>query len=130
MTRSRRSVVQFIVAAALVLVVGACVQEPTADVGQPAQLRILAGTAGSAVAALVVTVTAPDIATPLAFNLPVQDRIASGTITIPAGSARLITLRAYDRASIQTHHGSVTVDVVAGSNPTVTVVLEPLAGNK
>ena len=141
MSRSRSSVVQFIGAAVLVLVLGACVQEPAAPEPQPqpAQLRILAGTAGSAIAALVVTVTAPDIATPLTFTLPVQDRIVSGTITIPAGSARLITLGAYDAASVETHHGSVTVDVVAGTptrrdrtpyNPTVAVVLEPLAGNK
>ena len=35
MARSRRSVVQFIVAAALVLVLGACAQEPTAPAGEP-----------------------------------------------------------------------------------------------
>jgi alpha-tubulin suppressor-like RCC1 family protein len=130
MTRSRRSVVQFIGATVLVLALGACDRQPTAPQGQPTQLRVQASTAGSAIATLIVTVTAPDIATPLAFNLQVQGGVASGTITIPAGSARLITLRAYDAAGIETHHGSVTIGVVAGNNATVTVVLEPLAGNQ
>lgn len=133
MTRSRRSVVQFLGAAVLVLGFGACAQEPTVPTvpeREPTQLRVLAVTAGSAITTLVATVTAPDIAPPLEFNLLAQHGVASGTITIPAGSARLIALRAYNAASIETHRGSVTIDVVAGNNPTATFVLVSLVGNQ
>ena len=133
MTRSRSAVVQFLGAAVLVLGFGACAQEPTVPTvpeREPAQLRVLALTAGSAITTLVVTVTAPDIATPLGFDLLAQHGVAAGTITIPAGSARLIALRAYNAASIETHRGSVTIDVVAGNNPTATFVLLPLVGNQ
>ena len=117
-------------AAVAAFLVSACAQEPTGSKDGSAELRVQASTAGTAIATIVVTVTASDIATPLAFNLTVQGGVASGTIVIPAGSGRLITVRAYNAASIETHRGSVTIDVVEGNNPTVTVVLDPLVGNK
>jgi alpha-tubulin suppressor-like RCC1 family protein len=130
MSQSRSSVVQFLETAVLVLALGACAQEPTASERELAQLRVQAGTAGSAIASVVGTVTAPDMATPLRFSFLVQDGVAAGTITIRAGSPRLIVLRAYNGAGIETHRGSVNIDVVAGNNPTVSFVLEPLLGDQ
>ena len=79
---------------------------------------------------LVIEVTAPDIGTPLQFNLEIHDRVASGTITLAAGSERTLRFRAYNEESIETHRGETTVDIVAGTNPTVSVVLAPLLGDQ
>ena len=130
MTRWLRSAGQVMTAAVVAIALGACAHEPTGSKEGTPQLGVQASTAGTAIATIVVTVTAPDIATPLAFNLSVHGGVASGTIAIPAGSARLITLRAYDPVAVETHRGLVTINVVEGNNPTVTVVLEPLVGNK
>ena len=83
---------------------------------------------GTAVATVVVDVAAPDIPTTLVFNIPVVQRQATGTITVPAGSKRTITLKAFDAGGVATHTGSVTLDIQPGANPTVTLVLQPLSG--
>ena len=62
-----------------------------------------ADVSGTAVATVVVEVTAPDIPAPLVFNFIVTDGIASGTITIPAGTGRTITIRAFDAGGVETH---------------------------
>ena len=89
-------------------------------------LVIRADVSGTAVATVVVNVAAPDIPTPLVFNLPVTDGVAAGAITLPAGSHRTITIRAFDAGGIETHAGSVTLDVAPGSNGTISAVLTPL----
>ena len=94
--------------------------------GGQGTLVIRADVSGTAVATVVVNVAAPDIPTPLVFNLPVTDGVAAGTITLPAGSHRTITIRAFDAGGIQTHAGSVTLDVAPGSNETISAVLTPL----
>jgi len=53
--------------------------------GPEAKLVLRADLSGTQVAMVVVEVTAPDIATPLVFNIPIVSGVASGTITIPAG---------------------------------------------
>ena len=65
---------------------------------------------------LILDVTAADIATPLTFDLPIEHRLALGSITIPAGSNRTFTLRAYDLNDIETHRGSLTVDIHEGTD--------------
>jgi len=90
---------------------------------------VTANVVGTAVATVVVEVTAPDISTPLVFNIVVADGVASGTITIPAGTARRITIRAFDAGGVLTHSGAATVSVQAGTNPTVSLTLTPLAGD-
>ena len=119
-------------AAALVstLSLGSCLSEPTDTRPQPdAKLLLRADLSGTAVATLVVEVTAPDIAPALVFNIGIVAGAAAGTITIPAGSDRTITIRAYDAGGVETHSGSVTVNVQPGPNPSIAIVLTPLSGD-
>jgi hypothetical protein len=83
-----------------------------------------------AVRAVVVEISAPDIDPTIVVNLIVDTvaQTASGTLTIPAGSARTITVRAYDAGGIETHQGSVTIDVTEGVLPSVTITIMPLNG--
>jgi hypothetical protein len=94
-----------------------------------ASLLLRADVSGTAVATLVAEVTAPDIAPALVFNVAIVAGVAAGTITIPAGSNRTITLRAYDAGGVQTHRGSVAVTIQPGVNPTIVIVLTPLTGD-
>jgi hypothetical protein len=66
---------------------------------------------------------------PLVFNIPIADGQASGVITVPAGSGRTILVRAYDANAIETHRGEAVVNVMAGANPPLTIVLYPLVGD-
>jgi hypothetical protein len=86
--------------------------------------------AGSAVETLVAEVTGPDIPTALTFNIPIAGGVASGTITVPAGSNRTVTLRAYDAGGILTHNGAVTISIQPGPNPSVAIILMPLTGDQ
>lgn len=115
-------------ALAFLLVLASCSNATTASGGQ-AHLSITADVSGTSVATVVVEVTAPDIVTPFVFNLTIVNGVASGTITLPAGSNRSIVIRAFDAGGVQTHTGSVTVDVQSGVNPTVSLVLTPLTGD-
>ena len=83
----------------------------------------------TATASVIVIVTASDIPTPLVFNLTVSNGTASGTITLPVGSARTITMHAYDAGGVETHRGSGTFNILAGTNPAIVLVLTPLAGD-
>jgi hypothetical protein len=65
---------------------------------------------------------------PLVFNLPVQNGVAAGTIRMPPGTARTITLEAFDDAGDITHEGSATIDVRAGQNPPVSIAMLPRGG--
>jgi len=92
----------------------------------PASLEIRADLAGTAATLVTVQVSATDIDPPLLYNLPVTNGVASGTLSVPAGSARTLLVRAYDQSGIETHQGSTTIDVAPGTNPTVTMRLTPL----
>jgi uncharacterized protein YjdB len=81
------------------------------------------------VATIVVQVTATDIPTALVFNIPIINGVASGTVTVPAGSNRTIMIRGFDAGGVVTHSGSVTLNVQAGTNPAVSIVLTPLTGD-
>ena len=108
-----------------------CVSEPTDSGRRPPEARLLlrADLSGTAVATLVAEVTAPDIPTALIFNIPVASGVASGTIALPAGSNRTIAIRAYDAGGVETHSGSITATLQPGANPTIAIVLTPLAGD-
>ncbi len=80
---------------AAVLVLVACDGAVQPDQGH-GTLILRADVSGTAVATLVAEVSAPDIPTALTFNIPIAAGVASGTITVPAGSTRTVTLRAYD----------------------------------
>lgn len=99
---------------------------PSGD-GQ-AHLAVRADVTGTAVATVVVEVSAADIPSSLVFNFIVADGVASGSIMIPAGTGRRITIRAFDAGGVQTHEGATTVNVQSGLNPTIAVALTPLTG--
>ncbi len=80
------------------------------------------------VTTLIVEVEAADISAPLVFDLTVRSGTATGTIAVPVGRDRTITVRAFDADGRETHRGSATVDVIAGTTPLVTIPLTPLAG--
>src|SRR3989442_1149633 len=63
------------------------------------------------------------------FSIP-SFALASGTITVPAGSNRAVTLRAYDAGGILTHDGSATLNIHSGTNATVAITLTPLTGDQ
>lgn len=123
----------FVVSAGLVLVsvLAGCFHSPSDPTNDPENVDLLVTAAvTSVVAVVVVEVTGPDIETPLAFNLDVEDGTASGTITVPAGSNRTITVTASDSKGIDTHRGSVTVDISAGENDLIQITILPLAGGQ
>ena len=91
-------------------------------------LQMSANVSGTSISTLVVTVTAPDITSPLVFNLEVVNGTATGTLKVPAGSARLFEVKAYDTGGAITHEGSKTVNVARGSNPPLSIPLAPRPG--
>jgi len=118
-----------LVACGLWLATAACA---AGDVSQPPPGQaslMLSANVSSAVALVVVEVTAPDITTPLVFNIPISNGVASGAMTLPAGSNRTLTIRAFDANHVETHNGSVTLNIVGGTNPTISLVLTPLTGD-
>src|SRR5881296_2848755 len=111
----RRSLARFAALAAVVapLTLMACNPDKISNGGGPelGEFAVTANVVGTPIATLVVTVTAADIATPLVFNLTVHDGTATGTIKLPPGAARLITVEAFDSNGDVTHEGHKTIDV-------------------
>jgi hypothetical protein len=117
---------------ACTLIAGACHTRDATDPGtggETAHLAVRADVSAAAVAQVVVEVSAPDIPTTLVFNIPVSGGIAAATLTLPAGSNRTITMHAYDGGGVETHRGSVTVNIRPGTNPTIPLVLSSLVGD-
>ena len=114
---------------ALVCLVAAASCDRATAPGGTATLMIVADVSGTGVATVVVEVTAADIPTPLVFNItPITGGVAAGAITVPSGSNRTVSLRAYDAGGVETHVGAVTLTIQPGSNPTLSVTLRPLTG--
>ncbi len=117
--------------AAVAAVVAACGPEPTGS--EPEQLDAtitVSAQVGELVTAVSVEVSATDIRTPIVANIPVTDGVASGTVTVPAGSDRLITVHAFDDNAIETHRGAGTVNLKEGGNQVVEITLDPLTGQQ
>jgi hypothetical protein len=111
------------VVAVIACAIGACDIHPLRSSGE-ATLNVHADLSAAAmVATVVIEVTGPGIESPLVFNLVVEDGVASGTITVPAGSDRSVTMRAFDENGIETHNGTVTVDLEPGVNASISIVL-------
>lgn len=116
--------------ALLLAAASACSGDATG--GQPgdeALLQVSANVSATPISTLVVEVTAADIPQTLVFNLQVQNGTASGTIKMPSGTARTITVKAFDSSGAITHEGSVTLDVDNGQNPPVNISLGPRSGH-
>ena len=100
------------------------------DEAEVVPLQLSANLSGTPIQTLVVEVTAADILTPLAYNLHVNNGQASGSIQIPPGSARTITVRAFETDGTVTHEGSATVNVSRGNNPPVQIPMIPRSGHQ
>ncbi|HST62980.1 MAG TPA: Ig-like domain-containing protein [Longimicrobium sp.] len=115
---------------ALAAVAAACSGDSTgSQPGVDAQLQVSANVSATPISTLVVEVTAPDITNSLVFNLQVQNGTASGTLKMPSGNSRTITVKAFDSSGQVTHEGSVTLNVSNGSNPPVSVTLGARSGH-
>lgn len=80
------------------------------------------------VRSVVVEVTGPGINPAVVVNLPVgTDTVASGSMTLPAGSARRFVVTAVDTAGVQTHRADTTITLQPGTNPNLRMRLVPLA---
>jgi len=111
------------------LLVG-CERSPTASPASPVALHVSAASISATVSMVVIKVTAADIAVPLVFNFAVSGGAISGTITVPAGSDRTITASAYDAGNTETHRGVVTMNLPAGTQPTLQLKLLPLTSDQ
>jgi len=129
MLRSRLSFEAF--ALTLLASLVACGDNGTENSGPPQQatLAVSANLTSSSAVTVVLNVTAADIPTMLVFNIPVVNGVATGTITIPAGSNRTITMRAYDAGGVETYSGFTTVNISPGANATMSITLTPLTGD-
>ena len=128
--RPRRLDLASLVLAGLVALPGCSdLSTPLPPAGREVVLEVQANLSGTLVAVVVVQVTAPDISTPLLFDIPISNGLASGAITIPAGSNRTVTMRAYDTGGVLTDSGTATLNIQSGSNPTLSILLTPLTGN-
>jgi hypothetical protein len=132
--RSRPSPTLGRILASLALMVGlhGCADSGTdpagPGTGSEAKLRLTAVVAGTPIAIVSAEVTASDIATPLRFNLPIVEGVASGTLRLPPGAARTIAVRAFEQSGAITHEGEATVDIRPGQNPPVSITLRSRAG--
>jgi hypothetical protein len=94
-----------------------------------AELTVVASATGATISTLVVRVSAADIQPMLVFNLALDNNVATGTLRIPAGSARTISVIAFDEGGLETHRGERTLDVRPGpNNPAIAITLLPIAG--
>lgn len=83
----------------------------------------------AAVEGVSVEISATDIDPPAIHNLPVTDGVASGTIGVTTGFARLVTVRAFDVRGVETHAGTATIDVLPVGNVQLAITLEPVSGD-
>ena len=103
----------------------------TSDSGRSAietMVTIDVAALGAPIATITVEVSGAGIDTPLVFNLTVTSGVATGTLTIPTGTARTLLARAYDVSGEITHEGSVTIDVHPGTNPAISIPMIPRPG--
>ncbi|WP_242332960.1 MULTISPECIES: Ig-like domain-containing protein [unclassified Anaeromyxobacter] len=110
------------------LVFTACGTQRSGGEGDGTALSVTAVVVGTPIDVIVIDVTAPDLATPLVFNLTAVDGVAAGTIRVSPGTARTIRARGYDTTGEITHEGSVTVDVARGTNAAVSIPMVPRSG--
>lgn len=119
------------VAAALLLLAAGCGllgREPTRSEPAPYRLAIRADLAQLGITRVAVEVSGPGIDPPIAQDLAISGSTASGTVEVPAGPQRTITVRAFNAAGVETHRGSATVDVTAGATVNADITLQPLVG--
>ena len=90
MRNARLKVWTMVVGVLLVPVIASsCATDSVAGPNEPPNLATMSVTAnviGTPVATIVIDVSAPNIPTPLTFNLEVSNGVANGTLKMPPGS--------------------------------------------
>jgi hypothetical protein len=135
----QRTRVQLGIAAAILATMGGCKDSPlepqTAGQRPVGRVAFFADAGATGVDGLVIAVTGAGIVksdgtTPdtLLFNLSLSGGVASGSLVIPAGTARHIVVHAYTGV-METHRGEATTDISTGTNPTIELTLFPLTGS-
>lgn len=82
------------------------------------------------VRSVVVEVTGPGISPAVVLNVSVgPDTVATGSLTLPSGSARRFVVTAVDTAGVETHRADTTITLQPGTNPSLMMRLEPLASS-
>ena len=119
-----------LVALAMMLFPLACSDGPTGLTGDEAQMVVTASVVGTPISTLVVEITATDITVPIVVNLPIVNGSATGTLKMPPGDQRTITVKAFDNTGQITAEGSKTVDVARGNgNPAVSIPMVAKSGH-
>lgn len=118
----------------LILVTASACGDPTArSLTEPrlelASLILVLQAEGTSIATLSLEISAHDIPVPLTFSFEIAQGMASGTLTVPIGSDRVVKVASYDDLGVQTHSGEAIANVVQGPNPVTTVGLSPLTGD-
>jgi hypothetical protein len=119
----------FVLSLACGMVIG-CTESPLAPIKADARLFVQAGVAGTPITTMTLEVTGAGIGTNLVFNLDITDGVASGSITVPVGSDRLFTGRAFDGFGLETHRGVRSGPVHHAGNPPLSLVLLPVHGTR
>jgi alpha-tubulin suppressor-like RCC1 family protein len=102
-----------------------------ASAAPTAELPVLVSVVGTATVGVVARVTAPDIGTPLVFNLAASAGTVAGRITVPVGRDRTIVLEAFAPSGAVTHRGSAgPMTVAEGLNAAVDLRLLPLGDER
>lgn len=131
MTRTTTRLAKVIAASVLILAIGCSDREPAGPAAGLGELQIHAEVNSPTLSTLVVEVTAADLTDPFIFNFDLGPTgVATGSIVVPAGGDRTITIRAFDTSGIQTHEGQAIVDIQPGPNPQIHITLRPLAGGQ
>jgi hypothetical protein len=127
--RRRRSVgaVQAALLLGLLAAAGGC-RDPIGARPQ-GEIPLVADLTDLNVVGLAVEVTAEDIPTPMVFNIPIENGVGSGTISVPAGSDRTILVTGFNPGGVATHQGGAVVDVHPGLNTPVSIALVPVDGD-
>lgn len=117
----KRSIVM---AAFLAWTVG-CADTPTS---LPTESRVLMQILTPAtVRTVVVTVSGPGIMPAIVRNIPVgADSTARDTLALPAGSARVLVVQAFDSGGVETHRADTTLTLQAGISAPLALRLNPL----
>ena len=120
------------------VIVSGCSENPTAEGDVDTNVDAPAGSLlvraelpdplllGNQESTVTVEVSGADIDEPVQDELVSSGRVAVGTITVPSGSKRTITMRAFHE-TVETHRGSTTTDILPEDNPTVRVTLQSLS---
>lgn len=113
----------------LLVMLGACADGATSPREPLASITFFSITPAT-VRSLLVQVSGPGIFPTLTVNLPVDTAgVASGTLRLLPGPGRHIVVSALDTSGIVSHMADTTVRLVAGDNPSITLVLKPLVAS-